>query len=327
MTKNFYDLLEIPTNATDYEIYTSFSRVISDIDRINEETKEDFLEAFIVLSDINLRKKYDRSLGLDIEENFPWYNYTYFENGDNFYDINGNLRGDEKLTKLIERKKGKPIRSSISPDAFFSEGELFQRIANFTKEKIKNKDFIPYLSSQIDCQSLSESEKYAYFKKIYEEYKTKFKFSQEFASFIISDNYNQMEIDAATQMNAQQLLISKRGVCTHFASLMYEELKGLGIESYFLRMTLPHWYHHIVLYRINEEWNVCDLTNEYLFGRAGYKMSDTNYMSIPLDTFIKNNPEVFKTTIIPQYGGDTLLSENDNSLKSFIENSQNRRYK
>src|SRR5699024_7009242 len=103
--------------------------------------------------------------------------------------------------KLIERKKGKPIRSSISPDAFFSEGELFQRIANFTKEKIKNKDFIPYLSSQIDCQSLSESEKYAYFKKIYEEYKTKFKFSQEFASFIISDNYNQMEIDAATQMN------------------------------------------------------------------------------------------------------------------------------
>ena len=73
MTKNFYDLLEIPTNATDYEIYTSFSRVISDIDRINEETKEDFLEAFIVLSDINLRKKYDRSLGLDIEENFPWY--------------------------------------------------------------------------------------------------------------------------------------------------------------------------------------------------------------------------------------------------------------
>lgn len=327
MTKNFYDLLEIPTNATDYEIYTSFSRVISDIDRINEETKEDFLEAFIVLSDINLRKKYDRSLGLDIEENFPWYNYTYFENGNNFYDINGNLRGDEKLTKLIERKKGKPIRSSISPDAFFSEGELFQRIVNFTKEKIKNKDYIPYLSSQIDCQSLSESEKYAYFKKVYEEYKTKFKFSQEFASFIISDNYNQIKIDAATQMNAQQLLISKRGVCTHFASLMYEELKGLGIESYFLRMTLPHWYHHIVLYRINEEWNVCDLTNEYLFGRAGYKMSDTNYMSIPLNTFIKNNPAVFETTIIPQYGGDTLLSENDNSLKSFIENSQNRRYK
>ena len=40
-----------------------------------------------------------------------------------------------------------------------------------------------------------------------------------------------MEIDTATQMNAKQLLISKRGVCTHFASLMYEELKGLGIES------------------------------------------------------------------------------------------------
>lgn len=80
MTKNFYDLLEIPTNATDYEIYTSFSREISDMDRMDEETKENFLEAFIVLSDINLRKKYDRSLGLDIEENFPWYNYTYKEN-------------------------------------------------------------------------------------------------------------------------------------------------------------------------------------------------------------------------------------------------------
>lgn len=327
MAKNFYDLLEIPTNATDYEIYNGFSTVISDMDRMDEETKENFLEAFIVLSDMNLRKKYDRSLGLDIEENPPWYNYTYFENGDNFYDINGNLYGNKELTKLIERKKGKPIRLSTPTDAFFSEGELFQRIANFTKEKIKNKDYIPYLSSQIDCKNLSESERYAYFKKIYEEYKTKFKFSQEFASFIISDNYNQMEIDTATQMNAKQLLISKRGVCTHFASLMYEELKGLGIESYFLRMVLPHWYHHVVLYRINEEWNVCDLTNEYLFGRAGYKISDSNYMSIPLDTFIKNNPNVLKTAIIPRYGGDTMLEENDITLKSFIEDRQNRRYK
>lgn len=107
MTKNFYDLLEIPTNATDYEIYNGFSRVISDIDRMDEKTKENFLEAFIVLSDINLRKKYDRSLGLDIEENFPWYNYTYFENGDNFYDINGNLRGGRKTDKVNRKKKRK----------------------------------------------------------------------------------------------------------------------------------------------------------------------------------------------------------------------------
>ncbi len=122
MTKNFYDLLEIPTNATDYEIYTSFSREISDMDRMDEETKENFLEAFIVLSDINLRKKYDRSLGLDIEENFPWYNYTYFENGDNFYDINGNLYGNKGLTKLIERKKENPLDHQLLQMPFLVKG-------------------------------------------------------------------------------------------------------------------------------------------------------------------------------------------------------------
>ena len=124
-------------------------------------------------------------------------------------------------------------------------------------------------------------------------------------------------------MSAQQLLISKKGVCTHFASLIHEELKGVGLESYFLRMGLPNWYHHVVLYRINQNWRICDLTNEYLFGRAGYKVTNNNYLSISLEDFLKNNLRALDTCIIPQLAGDDILTENSISLRKFMESRLN----
>lgn len=128
-----------------------------------------------------------------------------------------------------------------------------------------------------------------------------------------------MEIDTATNTSAQQLLIARRGVCTHFASLMYEELKGLGLEAYFVRILLPNWYHHIVLYRVDTKWYICDLTNEYLLGEAGYKIKDNNYLNIPLTTFLKNNAYVLDTAIIPQLAGDDLIDINSCTLRKFLE--------
>lgn len=317
--KNLYELLQIPDNATDYEIYRAFLKIAGSFKYLDDNIKKEYINAFIILSDINLRKNYDLSIGLLITDNCPWYSYTYFENGYNFFDIYGNLGGNEELTKLIEKIKGAKIRSSISKDAFFSESELINCLVNYTKNKMNNKEFVSYLSSNINCDNLSDEEKFAYFKKIYDKYKTEFCFSQSFAGAISSRDYNKMEMEEATRYSAAQLLISKRGVCTHFASLIHEELKGLGIESYFLRMTLPNWIHHVVLYRINKGWYICDLTNEYLFGNAGYKITDKNYMSIPLEEFVKNNIYSVETSIVPRYAGDTLINEDCITLKNFIE--------
>lgn len=323
MEENLYSLLGVAKNSTDYEIYRAFSRVMRDIDSFDEATKKKYIESFIILSDINLRMQYDASLGLNYKDEVPWYHYTYFINGWNFFDINGNLNGNKELTKVIETIKGGPIRSSVSQDAFFSENELLCQLADYTKKHIKNKDYVPYISTNIDCTCLSDEEKFNRFKKIYEHYKRGFSFSQDFARAVSSQDYNSMNIDDATKMNAQQLLISKKGVCTHFASLIYEELKGVGLESYFLRMSLPHWFHHVVLYRVNQNWKICDLTNEYLFGEAGYKTSDSNYLDIPLQEFLKNNPSALDMCIIPKLGGDSILDKNAINLRKFIESKLN----
>lgn len=323
MQEDFYDLLGIAKNSTDYEIYRAFTGIMSGNDSFDELTKKKYIEAFIVLSDINLRIKYDLSLGLNYGDEIPWYHYTYFENGWNFFDINGNLGGDKGLTKLIETIKGSPIRSSVSQDAFISEYELLKELVSYTKKRMENNDYESFIYTKKDCIDLSDEEKFNFFKSIYEKYKRGFTFSQDFAQLVSSWDYNLMDIEDATKMSAQQLLISKKGVCTHFASLIHEELKGVGLESHFLRMGLPHWYHHIVLYRVNQDWKICDLTNEYLFGGAGYKTANKDYLSIPLQEFIKNNRIALYTCVIPKLAGDDILKENSISLREFIESKSN----
>lgn len=323
MMKDYYELLGISKNATDYEIYCSFTKLMLGYNSYDEKTKKKYINAFIVLSDINLRIKYDLSLGLNYYEEMPWYHYTYFENGDNFFDINGFLNGNKELTKTIETIKGNQIRSSVSKDAFFSEHDLLVELSNYTKKRIENKDYETYMSEQKDCKNLSDEEKFNYFQKIYEIYKREFSFSNAFAKIISSQDYYSMKIEDATKINAQQLLISKKGVCTHFASLIYEELKGLGLEAYFLRMTLPNWFHHVVLYRVNKNWNICDLTNEYLFGNAGYKNISNSYISIPLKEFLKNNEQALDNCIILKLAKDTLLEEDSLRLMDFLESRLN----
>lgn len=324
MEEDFYSLLGIAKNSTDYEIYRAFSNLIYAIDSSDEVNKRKYVDAFIVLSDINYRKQYDISLGIDYKNETPsWYHYTYFENGWNFFDINGNLNGDKELTKFIETVKGSPIRSSVSPDAFFSESELLCELANYTCRRMENKDFVSYTSTNKDCTDLLDEEKFDYFKIIYEKYKKDFSFSQDFAQLISSRDYNLMNIEDATKMSAQELLISKKGVCTHFASLIHEELKNIGLESYFVRMILPHWYHHVVLYRVDKNWVICDLTNEYLFGGAGYKTTNNDYISIPLEEFIRNNKQALDTCYIPKLAGDDILDENCIRLRDFIESRLN----
>lgn len=317
MGENYYDILGIANNSTDYEIYRSFTRAIGYDYDLDDPTQKKYIEAFIILSDINLRKKYDLSLGLIYDEEMPWYHYTYFENGWNFFDINGSLGGDEELTKAIEKIKGRPIRSSVSKDAFYSESELLRGLADYTEKHMDNKDYVSYISSSLDCENLTDEEKFDNFKNIYEKYRRGFSFSQDFAQLLSSRDYHLLNIDDATKISAQELLISKKGVCTHFASLICEELKGLGLEAYFLRMVLPNWFHHVVLYRVNQDWKICDLTNEYLFGRAGYKTTSANYLGIPLQEFIENNKRALDTSIIPKLAGDVYLG--NNSLRSFIE--------
>lgn len=146
-----------------------------------------------------------------------------------------------------------------------------------------------------------------------------FFFSQDFAQLVYSHDYNLMNIEDATKMSAQQLLISKKGVCTHFASLIHEELKGVWLKSYFLRMPLHHWYRHVVFYRVNQNWYICDLTNEYLFGKAGYITTSTDYLRIPLQEFLKNNIHALDTCIIPKLSEDDILGENIINLKEFME--------
>lgn len=84
-------------------------------------------------------------------------------------------------------------------------------------------------------------------------------------------------------------------------------------------MSLPNWFHHVVLYRVNDNWYICDLTNEYLFGRAGYKALDTNYLNIPLDEFIKNNTNLIQTAIVLVHGGDLFLEKDSIGLITFLE--------
>ena len=223
--------------------------------------------------------------------------------------------------------KGTKIRSSISKDAFFSESDLINLLANYTKEKINNNELVNYLSSNINVTDLSDEEKFAHFKNIYAKYKTEFCFSQSFAIAMSSRDYSEMKINDATRYSSAQLLISKRGVCTHFASLIYEELKGLGLETYFLRMFLPKWVHHIVLYRVNQSWYICDLTNDYLFGQAGYNVSDKNYMVIPLEEFIKNNSNCLENIIVPNYAGDIIFDNGCVTLKELIVSKFNEQLK
>ena len=316
--ENLYEILQIPVSSTDYEIYHAFWKLLSFNRNANSETRRKYINAFIVLSDLNLRKQYDFSLGLDNSDDNPWYCYSYFANGRNFFDINGYLCCDKKLTQEIESIKGNKIRSSVSEEAFFNRSELLSKLATYTKEKMKNGEFVQYLASNINIASLSDSEKYKIFENIYKSYKTGFVFSQEFSLKISSLNFDTMMIDEATNYEAQQLLISKRGVCTHFAALMYEELKRLGLEAYYLRMMLPNWYHHIVLYRVDANWYICDLTNEYLKGEAGYKISNNNYLRIPLEEFMENNKRYIGTTIIPKNAGDTFGDKSCITLQSFI---------
>ena len=95
----------------------------------------------------------------------PWYHYTYYENGQNFFDINRNLGGDNNLTKLIETRKGSLIRSSVSQDAFFIEYELLAGLATYTQKRMENKYYVSLTSVNEICMSLSDEEKFNYFKK------------------------------------------------------------------------------------------------------------------------------------------------------------------
>ena len=325
--KNLYELLQVPKNATDYEIYRAFFNAVRNFENISDNEQKEYINAFIILSDLELRKNYDVMIGIFISDKSPWYFYTYFENGFNFFDIYGNLGGNEKLTKLVEKMKGTKIRSSISKDAFFSESDLINLLANYTKEKINNNELVNYLSSNINVTDLSDEEKFAHFKNIYAKYKTEFCFSQSFAIAMSSRDYSEMKINDATRYSSAQLLISKRGVCTHFASLIYEELKGLGLETYFLRMFLPKWVHHIVLYRVNQSWYICDLTNDYLFGQAGYNVSDKNYMVISLEEFINNNSNCLENIIVPNYAGDIIFDNGCVTLKELIVSKFNEQLK
>lgn len=319
--EDLYKILQLPYNATDYEIYQSFLELINVKQEPNIRNK--YITAFITLSDINLRKEYDITLGINNTEDCSQYHYTYFTNGWNFFDINGNLGGDKNLTRTIETLKGDKIRSSVPPHAFFSEGYLTNLLVGDTQRKIQNKNYVPYLASQIETEGLSDDEKHLYFQKIYNKYKTVFLFSQSFASSISSKDYISMPIEEATEYSAQQLLLSKRGVCTNFASLIHEEMKHLGIESYFARMTLHDWVHHVVLYRINNGWYICDLTNEYLFGQAGYTAAKSNYMNIPLNEFLENNIGIERTMILPRYGGDSFLNSDSITLQDFLATKTN----
>ena len=317
--ENLYKLLRIPVSATDYEIYQAFWEALCIYAKDDTKKREKYIKAFIVLSDLNLRKQYDFSLGLDNNDDNPWYSYSYFANGRNFFDINGYFCCDKELTQEIERIKGDKIRSSVSKDTYFCKSELLSKLADYTQEKMKNEEFVKYLASDLNVGDLSNIEKFKIFEDIYDSYKIGFSFSQDFVLEIASKDYDLMMIDDATNYRAQQLLISKRGVCTHFAALMYEELKRLGLEAYYLRMILPRWYHHVVLYRVGNAWYICDLTNEYLNGEAGYKFLGNNYMNIPLEEFIKNNNCCVHTTIIPKTAKDTLADDSCVTLYDFLK--------
>lgn len=306
-----YDILKVPINATQRNIYRSFEDLFNF--GIAFEEQLDIIDSFIVLSDVNLRKQYDVSIGLDYSNDSPQYLYSYFCNGEDFFDINGNFAGFPELTNFIKSRKNNEIRCSDNVEEYYCEIEIYEKFLN-----VKRKN-IPLEASKYQISNLTDEEKFEIFRKIYNSYKNKFVFSQSFASMMCDEDFNSLSIQDASRRACDKLLNYKMGVCTHFAALMHQELIALGIDAYYARIMLPHWVHHFVVYRIENNWYVCDLTNEYLFGRAGYKVDNQNYHSIKLETFIENNPRFVNVLYFPQYFGQLLTDENVITLKTFLE--------
>lgn len=309
---NNYQILNVPINATQREIYSSFCKLI---DRKKDfEEQLTLIDAFIILSDIKLRKEYDKTLGLNYSENSPQYLYSYFGNGEYYFDINGNIAGSKELTDFLLKRKKSDIRCSDNINSFYPESEIYTKLA---KEPLND---IPLEATKYDTTNLSETEKFEIFKKIYRKHKTSFMFSQEFITYVKDDDFNNLEINAASKRASTKLLNYKRGVCTHFAGLIHEELKALGIESYYIRMMLPNWYHNVVLYRIENNWYIADLSNEYLFGDAGYNVSqNTDYSSINLADFIENNVRFANNIYLPNIFGNTIIDSNVITLLEFLK--------
>ena len=308
---NYYEILNVPINATQREIYNSFTNCIDRFAPFDEQLS--IIDAFLTLSDINLRKEYDRLIGLNYKENAPQYLYSYFCNGENYFDINGNIFGNKELTNFLLERKNADIRSSDDINSYYNENEIYEK---FSQESLCETSLE---ATKYDSTNLSEIEKYEIFKKIYKKYKSGFIFSQNFASITSDNDYNDLEINDATRRASVKLLNYKRGVCTGFAALIYEELKSLGIEAYYIRMLLPNWYHHAVLYRVENNWYIADLTNEYLFGDAGYNVTSTkDYSSINLVDFIKNNTRIIDSIYLPNTFGELLTAENVVTLREFL---------
>ena len=308
---NHYQVLNLSDNATQREIYDSFS------DRINYNKSFDeqlpIIDAFIILSDINLRKKYDLSIGLEYSKDFPQYLYSYFDNGSGYFDINGYFCGSKELTQFLENRKGNDIRSSDDTEKYYSEAEIYQEFANLD---LKDKSLEAF---KYDLANLTELEKFGIFKKIYDKYKREFIFSNEFIIFMSHTNLTSLSINESTTILCKKLLNYKRGVCTHFAALLYEELKALGIEVYYVRMLLQNWNHHVVLYRIGNEWYIGDLANEYLKGKAGYKINCNNYDCISLKDILLENKQLLNLAYLPNFFGESLFSSDVITLGKFLE--------
>ena len=69
------------------------------------------------------------------------------------------------------------------------------------------------------------------------------------------------------------------------------------------------------------------MTNDYLFGQAGYNVSDKNYMVIPLEEFIKNNSNCLENIIVPNYAGDIIFDNGCVTLKELIVSKFNEQLK
>ena len=61
--KNLYELLQVPKNATDYEIYRAFFNAVRNFENISDNEQKEYINAFIILSDLELRKNYDVMIG------------------------------------------------------------------------------------------------------------------------------------------------------------------------------------------------------------------------------------------------------------------------
>lgn len=308
---NYYQILNLPNNATQREIYDSFADKINYNKSFDEQIS--IIDAFITLADINMRKKYDLSIGLNFSDNVPQYLYSYFDNGNGYFDINGYFAGSKSLTQFLENRKGSDIRSSDNVEKYYSEAEIYQEFANLD---LKDKSLEAF---RYDLSNLDELDKFEIFKTIYEKYKSEFIFSNDFITTIGHTNFNSMPIDDASKLYCQKVLNYKRGVCTHFAALLYEELKALGIEAYYVRMILRKWFHHVVLYRVGNEWYIGDLANEFLKGNAGYKIVGNNYSCIKLTELLLENKQLLNLAYLPNFFGESFLSSEVVTLGKFLE--------